>query len=154
VAVTRDPDDRGGDAPAEPAWHERTSILVGASAAALVVLVVLYFIISTLVRSFNDPDPAPQYYLDPGGTSSFSRTQSAGATTTTETVTSTSPPVTSDINPGDPTSTTSTTSGTDTTTTSTESAPRIPPHTRDSNEPTTTRSRPRLNETRTLYPQP
>ncbi len=155
MAVTRDPDDRGGDAPTEPAWHERTSILVGASVAALVVLALLYFIISTMVRSFSDPEPAPQYYLDPGGTSSFSRTQSAGATTTTETVTSTSPPVTSDINPGDPTSTTS---GTDTTTpsstpTSTESVPRIPPHTRDSNEPTT-RSRPRLNETRTLYPQP
>ena len=138
-------DDRGGDAPAEPAWHERTSTLVGASAAALVVMALLYFIISTLVREFNDPEPTPQYFLDPGGTSS-SYSSTGLSTTTTPTITSTSPPVTSDINPGD-----TTTSGTDTS--SSESTSRRPPRTRD-DEPRTTRSRPRLNETRTLYPQP
>jgi hypothetical protein len=53
--------------------------------------------------------------------------------------------VTTDIN-GDET----TTSSTDTSTTR-----GIPPHTRDTdNGSTTSRSRPRLNETRTLYPQP
>ncbi|WP_319455722.1 MULTISPECIES: hypothetical protein [unclassified Mycobacterium] len=147
--MTGDRDDvRGGDAPAEPAWHERTSTLVGASAAALVVMALLYFITSTLVREFNDPAPTPQYFLDPGGSSSsFSRTGSS--TSTTQTITSTSPPVTSDINnPGE-----TTTSGTDTSTSPSESTSRILPRTRD-DEPRTTRSRPRLNETRTLYPQP
>ena len=143
-------DDAPGGVHTEPAWHERTPTLVGASAAALVVLALLYFLISTMVREFGEPDQAPQYYLDPGGTSSAYRT--ATSSTTTQTITSTSPPVTSDINPGDPTSTTS---GTDTSSsdTSTRTSTRRPT-TDDDDEPRTTRSRPRLNETRTLYPRP
>jgi hypothetical protein len=142
-------DDRDDD-PQGPPWHERTSNVVGASIAGLVVIGLLFLLGSYIARSFNEPDQAPQYYLDvPGSTSS--RTQSTSATTTTETVTSTSPPVTTDIN-GDETTTTS--SSTDTT-----SGPTYPPTTRrtrttDDNGDSTSRNRPRLNETRTLYPQP
>jgi hypothetical protein len=138
--VTRD----GDDDPQGPPWHERTSTVVGASIAGLVVIGLLFLLGSYIARSFNEPEQAPQYYLDvPGSTSS--RSYSTSATTTTETVTSTSPPVTTDIN-GDETTTSS---STDTSTTR-----GIPPHTRDSDESTTSRNRPRLNETRTLYPQP
>jgi cytoskeletal protein RodZ len=155
VAVTGDGDDEGDDARVEPAWHERTSTLVGASIAAVAVLALLYFLISTVVREFNEPEPAQEYFLDPGGSSSTYRTHSSSTTTTTQTVTSTSPPVTSDINiPGEPT-TPSTTSGSETTTSpsSSPSTSRQLPHTTD-NGTRTPRSRPRLNETRTLYPQP
>jgi hypothetical protein len=144
--------DEGGDTLTEPAWHERTSTVVGASVAALLALAILYFLISTVARQFNQPDQAPGYYVDPGSSSSNSL---SSTTTTTETVTSTVPPVTTEINPGD-------TSSTTTTTTSTTSSD-IPANT---NLPTTHRStpssgdetsfsrRPRFNETRTLYPPP
>jgi cytoskeletal protein RodZ len=143
--VTRD----GDDDPQGPPWHERTSTVVGASIAGLLVIGLLFLLGSYIARSFNEPDQAPQYYLDvPGSTSS--RSYSTSATTTTETVTSTSPPVTTDIN-GDETTTSS---STDTT-----SGPTYPPTTRrtrttDDNGESTSRNRPRLNETRTLYPQP
>ena len=147
MPVTGDRGDNArGGVRTEPAWHERTPTLVGASAAALVVLALLYFLISTMVREFGEPDQAPQYYLDPGGSSSAYRTSSSTSSTTTQTITSTSPPVTSDINPGDPTSTTSSSN------TSTSTSTRRP--TTGDDEPRTTRSRPRLNETRTLYPRP
>jgi hypothetical protein len=144
----------------EPAWHERTSTLLAASVGAIAVIAVAYFLISSLVRDSGDPGPAEQYFIDT--TTSGSRTPSSGAaTTTTGTVTSTSPPMTTDINdpnaPPTPTSGTDTsgteTSGTDTPTTETSTTARTPRAT-DDDDPTTTRSRPRLNETRTLYPRP
>jgi cytoskeletal protein RodZ len=136
--------DRDDDPDGRP-WHERTSTVVGASVAGLAVIGILFLLISYIARDVNAPDQAPQYYLDEPSASS--RTSSTSATTTTETVTSTSPPVTTDIN-GDET----TTSSSDTTTT-------IPPTTRrttttDDGGASTSRSRPRLNETRTLYPRP
>jgi hypothetical protein len=145
--VTRVRDDDEGDTLSEPPWHEHTPTVVGASVAALLALAILYFLISTVARQFNEPDPAPSYYVDPGSSSSYSRTS---ATTTTETITSTVPPDTTEINPGDTSSTTSTTTTTDTS-----------PNT---NLPTTHRStpssgesgysrRPRFNETRTI-PRP
>jgi len=148
VTSARDADE-GGDTLTEPAWHERTSTVVGASAAALLALAILYFLISTVARQFNEPDPAPGYYVDPGSSSSNSL---SATTTTTETITSTAPPVTTEINPGDTSTTTTTTTSSD-----------IPANT---NLPTTHRStpssgdetsfsrRPRFNETRTLYPRP
>lgn len=143
--------DRDGDveSPAEPAWHERTGTLAGASIGAVIVLALLYFLISTMAREFNDPSPTPQYFIEPSSTSGPSQRD---ATTTTETITSTSPPVTTDINPGDPAATTP---GSETTSSSTSYPPGAtrPPRTRDP-DATTTRSRPRLNETRTLYPRP
>jgi cytoskeletal protein RodZ len=146
-------DDRNDEqrrrAPDEPAWHEKTSTLAGASLAALVVLGLLYFLISTVVRQFDEPAPVQQYFLDTSTTGSPRSSYGGATSSTTETITSTSPPVTTDIGaPGE-----TTTSGTDTTT---SSSPGIsyPPHTRDEDTPRTTRSRPRLNETRTLYPPP
>jgi hypothetical protein len=148
VTSVRDADE-GGDTLTEPPWHERTSTLVGASVAALLALGILYFLISTVARQFNEPDPAPQYYVDPGGgSSSFSRT--ATTTTTTETITSTVPPVTTEMNPGD---TLTTTPSTDTSpNTNLPSTHRSTPGNDD--EPTFTRSRPRFNITRTFLPQP
>ena len=154
MPVTGDRDDdrrsRRTGAAVEPAWHERTSTLAGASLAALVVLALLYFLISTMMREFDDPAPVQQYFLDPKTSGSFQPSDTS--TTTTQTITSTSPPMTSDINdPNAPT-----TSGTDTSasdTPSTSPTQRRAPRTRD-DDPTSTRSRPRLNETRTLYPQP
>jgi cytoskeletal protein RodZ len=146
--VTRERDDDEGDTLSEPPWHEHTPTVVGASVAALLALGILYFLISTVARQFNEPDQAPSYYVDPGSSSSSSRTS---ATTTTETITSTVPPVTTEINPGD-------TSSTSTTTTTTDTSP-------NTNLPTTHRStpssssesgysrRPRFNETRT-FPRP
>lgn len=134
----------------EPAWHERTSTVVGASAAAVAVIGLLYLLISYFVSGSDDPGSTSQYYPDP----SFSdrSTTSGTSTTSTETITSTSPPVTTDINPGDTTSTT--TSGTDTTTPSTSFNPSNLPRTRTSTTYGDGRQRPRLNETRTLYPRP
>ncbi len=139
--------EEGGDTLTEPPWHERTSMLVGASIAALLALAILYFLISTVVRQFNEPAQTPQFYVDPGdGSTSFSR--SAKTTTTTETITSTVPPVTTEINPGD----TSTPSSTDTSPNT--NLPSTHRNTPSSGDLPTTRSRPRFNQTRTLYPLP
>jgi hypothetical protein len=134
------------DDPQERPWHERTSTVVGASVAGLAVIGILFLLVSYIGQD-DAPDQAPQYFIDePSG--STSRVSSSSATTTTETVTSTSPPVTTDINPGDET----TTSSSDTTTST------YPPTTRRTSTTddgaSTSRSRPRLNETRTLYPRP
>lgn len=139
---------RRAGASVEPAWHERTSTLAGVSLAAVVVLALLYFLISTMVREFDEPAPVQQYFLDPSTSGSFRPSDTES--TTTQTITSTSPPVTSDINDPNAPPTTTTTSGTDT---SGPSTSRRLPRTRDDG-PTSTRQRPRLNETRTLYPQP
>jgi hypothetical protein len=146
VPSVRD-DDRGGDTLTEPPWHERTPTVVGASIAALLALALLYFLISTVARQFNEPAQTPQYYLDPGDSSSSYRRSTT--TTTTETITSTVPPITTEINPTD----TSTSSSTDTSpNTNLPSTHRSTPSSGD--ESTSTRSRPRFNETRTLYPRP
>ena len=160
VPVTGDRDD---DSDARP-WHERTATVVGASIAGLVVIGILVLLVSYVSKQYNQPEPPPQYFVDePSGSSSA--ISSSSATTTTEIITSTSPPVTTDINPGDETTTSSTdtsstaTSSTDTsgsetsTSTTTTTTTRRPPET-DDDGPTTTRNRPRLNETRTLYPRP
>ena len=137
-----------GDDRDEPAWHERTSTVVGASAAALAAIGLLWLVISWMVGGSDDPGPESQYYLEPSV--SGSRTASSTTTTTsTETITSTSPPVTTDINPGD----TTTTSSTDTTSPGDTTPPRTRRSTTDGDGPST-RQRPRLNETRTLYPRP
>jgi hypothetical protein len=134
----------------EPAWHERTSTVVGASVGAIAVIGLLWLLISYVVGGSDDPGTTSQYYPDP----SFSDRSSAATTetTSTETITSTSPPVTTDIDPG-----ATTTSGTDTsstTPTTTSFDPSNLPRTRESTTYGDGRQRPRLNETRTLYPRP
>lgn len=140
-------DDRDDDHEGPP-WHERTSTVVGASIVGLLVIGIVYLVASYAAREFNTPDQAPQYYIDEPTFSS--RTSSTSSTTTTETLTSTSPPVTTDIN-GDETTTTSST-------TDTTSGPSYPPSTHrtqtSGDDGPTRRNRPRLNETRTLYPRP
>ncbi|MCV7014702.1 hypothetical protein [Mycolicibacterium madagascariense] len=134
----------------EPAWHERTSTVVGASAGALAVIALLWFAIS-YVTSGSDapPPPTPQYSVQ----SSDSGTTTTTTATSTETITSTSPPMTSDINPGDTSATT--TSGTSPSTdTTTSFNPSNLPHTKSPTTYDDGRTRPRYNETRTLYPHP
>ncbi|WP_082570064.1 hypothetical protein [Mycobacterium sp. Root135] len=137
----------------EAPWHERTSTVVGASAGAIAVIGLLWLLISYVVGGSDDPGTTSQYYPDPSFSdrSSASTTGPSGETTSTETITSTSPPVTTDIDPG-----ATTTSGTDTSTTPTTTSfnPSNLPRTRASTTYDDGRQRPRLNETRTLYPRP
>ena len=137
------------DTDVEPAWHERPSTLAGASIGALLVLGLLFLGVSCVSQQFDDPDPTPQYYLDPS--TSGSSAPSTSSTSTTETITSTSPPVTTDIDPGNTSSTTTTSSSTDTTT---SFNPSNLPRTREPSTYDDGRTRPRFNETRTLYPRP
>ncbi len=138
----------------EPAWHERTSTVVGASAAAIAAIGVLWLLISWLTGGSDEPAPESQYYLEPS-TSDHSTAATSTSASATETITSTSPPVTTDIDPGNTTTTSSTdtTSSTPTTTT-TPYNPSNLPRTHTSTTYDDGRTRPRLNETRTLYPRP
>jgi hypothetical protein len=152
LSVLVTPDRRADSRDDEPAWHERTSTVVGASVGALAVIGLLWLLISYVASGSDDPPPGSQYFLEPSVSGSSTE---LSTTTSTETITSTSPPLTTDINPGE----TSTTSGTDTTTTSTtpfdpSNLPRTRTSTTYGDGDTSTRRRPRLNETRTLYPPP
>jgi hypothetical protein len=124
-----------------PPWHERTNTVVGASIAAVLALLLMYFAVSCVSRSFNDPQQTPQYYLDPGGSTTPS-------TYTTSTTTSTSysvvPPQTTDINPGD------TTTPTSTSTVRGDSTTHRRTPSNDGDDTTTTR-RPRFNQTRPVF---
>ncbi|WP_350355954.1 hypothetical protein [Mycolicibacterium rufum] len=147
-----DRDDSARPEPPAVPWHNRTSTLLGASIAALVLIAVLITSASWVSRQFNEPEQAPLNFVDP----SFSSTGETTATpTTTGTITSTSPPMTTDINPE---STPPTTSGSETSGSETPTGPppsTRPPRTRDDDADTsTTRKRPRTNVTRTLYPVP
>jgi hypothetical protein len=154
VTGTDDPSDDSSDE--EPAWHERTSTLVGASVAAVAAIGLLWLVIAYASNAFTDPAPAPQYYPEPSASKSNAPTTTSGST---ETITSTSPPVTTDINPGD----TTTTSGTSPSSSSSPSSsietttsfdPSNLPRTKTSTGYDDGHRRPRFNETRTLYPRP
>jgi hypothetical protein len=152
VAVTRrDRDDDARPEPPSVPWHNRTSTLLGASIAAIALIAVLITSASWVSRQFNEPEQAPLNFVDP----TFSTTEDSSVTpTTTGTITSTSPPMTTDINPE---STSPTTSGSETSGTETSGPPRSTrtPRTRENDgDATTTRKRPRTNVTRTLYPAP
>lgn len=139
--MTGDLVDLDEDEPRTPAWHERTPTVVGASIAALLALLLMYFAVSCVAQEYNSPNQGPQYYIDPGASSSRTST----TTSTTSTITSTSPPVTTDINPNDtPTSTSDSSTGGATTrrrTTTTD------------DDSTTTSRRPRFNQTRPVFPR-
>jgi hypothetical protein len=153
----QDLDDNDGEdsTPSSTPWHYRTSAVVGASAAGLAAIGILFAAVTFVSRQFNEPAQAPQNFIEP----TFSATATGPSTpTTTATITSTSPPVTTDIN--GPSSST-TTSSSDT---SSSTDPSIPtrtawtkpytPPSGDESAPSTTRRGPRTNVTRTLYPQP
>ncbi|WP_101950610.1 hypothetical protein [Mycobacterium sp. 3519A] len=147
-----DPDDYA-QSPSETPWYNRTPNVIGASVAGLALIGILIAAVTFVARQFNEPEQAPLNYVEP----SFSATASRSTTpTTTETITSTSPPVTTDINgPSSTTPSSSDTSSTETpsTTHTAWTQPYTPPPGEDS-EPSTTRRGPRTNVTRTLYPQP
>lgn len=146
MAVSGD-GDSGDSNDVEPAWHERPGTLAGASVGALLVLAILFWGVSCVSQS-DDPAPASQYYLDPSTSGRDTQESGTSSTSTTETITSTSPPVTTDIDPGD--TTTSTTPSTDTTT---SFNPSNLPRTRAPSTYDDGRTRPRLNETRTMFPR-
>jgi hypothetical protein len=135
-----------------PPWHQSTPAVVGASIAGLAAIALVIAGVVFVTRQADKPQDAPLNYVDP----TFSATATHPAEsppTTTETIASTSPPVTTDINP-------SSASPTPTTPPS-ETSSSEPPSTSETDdqgdgEPSTTRSRsrPRTNVTRTLYPLP
>lgn len=148
----RDPDDYDDEQSPTP-WYNRTPNVIGASVAGLAVIGILIAAVTFVSRQFSEPEQAPLNFVDP----SFSATAtgSSSTPTTTGTITSTSPPVTTDINGPSSTTSSSDTSSTDTTSTTRTAwtQPYTPPSGEQS-EPSTTRRGPRTNVTRTLYPQP
>ncbi len=137
--------ERDDDADRAP-WHNRPSTLLAASVGALAAIALVIGTASWMSREINEPEQAPLDFVDP----SFSATGTppASAPTTTGTITSTSPPMTTDINPE---STPPTTSDSET---SRPPPSTRPPRTREDDQTSTTRKRPRTNVTRTLYPAP
>ncbi|MBS1696188.1 MAG: hypothetical protein JST91_28710 [Actinobacteria bacterium] len=135
-------------------WHNSTGAVVAASVVGLALIAALVAGGMFIARQIGEPEQAPLNFVDPSFTPS--EVAPATATTTTETITSTSPPATTDINPPS-----ETTSGTETTTSGseTETTTRTPRTSRGDDETgdddtSTTRRRPRLNETRILNPPP
>jgi hypothetical protein len=150
----QDRDDLDGEdtTPSSTPWHYRTSAVVGASVAGLAAIGILFGAVTFVSRQFNEPTQAPLNFVEP----TFSATATGPSTpTTTATITSTSPPITSDINPSSttPTSSSDPSSSTDTSTRTAWTKPYTPPSGEESAPPTTRRG-PRTNVTRTLYPQP
>ena len=142
---------RNDDDDGQP-WHNRTPAVVGASLAALVVVGILIVAATAVARQFGEPEQAPIDFVEP----TYSATASQSETgTTTQTITSTRPPETTDINPSS-TSGTSGTSGSSTTPSSSESSTEsTTARTEDPEEVTptrTSRQRPRTNVTRTFNP--
>jgi len=142
--------DVAAEAPAKPSWHNSTSAVAGASVAALAVIGLVVAAAVFITGQFNEPDRAPAQLVDSTSNSTPTTATAPGTPSTTETITSTSPIVTTDINlPSDTPTSSTPTSSTDTTSSGTSSSRRP-----DDSAPSTTHRRPRYNETRTLYPVP
>lgn len=137
-------------------WHNRTSTLLGVSVAGLAAIAILVFSVNYLTGRVTEPEQAPINYVGP--TSSATTRTTAPTTTATITTATTKSPITSDINPDlTPSSTEAPEASTRNPETTTSRNPNYrPPRTRDSDSTVdqTTRSRPRSNVTRTLYPAP
>jgi hypothetical protein len=148
-------DESGGEEPSQP-WHNSPKAVIGASAAGIAVIGVLVAAVM-FVSGGDNPTDAPMNFVDP----SFSETAAASsATTTTPTITSTPKLSTTEINAPTGPSTTSSSSDTSSSSSSSSSESAGPPtFTRppprqdggNSGGPTS-RTRPRLNVTRTLGP--
>lgn len=147
-----DDEHSGGEPDAPKPWHHSTAKVLGASIAGLLALVLVVVAVMFVSREAETPQ-APLNFVDPTFTSATTDpTTSSTATTTTRI----SPPLTTDLDlppelapPPPPPSETSTSRGRSTT--QEEESERSG---EESAPPTSTRSRPRLNETRTLYPPP
>lgn len=144
MAVNSQDHDGGAhrQAPRVP-WHNRTSTVLGASVAGLAAIVIVFTSATYLVRQFDEPERAPINYVGPSAPTGTSSKPAAPST-----ITSTRPPITSDINP-DPTP-----PGTGSAEVSSRNPNYRAPRTRedDSSEAQTTRSRPRTSVPRTLNP--
>ncbi|WP_231644494.1 hypothetical protein [Mycolicibacterium baixiangningiae] len=142
----------GREADVPTPWHHSTTKVLGASIAALAALALVVSGVMFVSRTAAETPQAPLNFVDPTFTSATTDSTTAATATTTTRI---SPPQTTDLDlppeipssvppPPEPTSTSRGRS-----TTQEES---------DDNEesapPTSTRNRPRLNETRTLYPRP
>jgi hypothetical protein len=149
-----DGDDRDGqESDATPPWHNSTPKLLGASLAGLAAIALIVAGVTALMRQADAPADAPVDFVDP----TFASSQTSdSAASSTSTVTTTQSIQTTEINPGDPalTPSGSASSGSETPGSESTSPESRTPRTRRSDGPSTTRSRPRLNETRTLYPAP
>jgi hypothetical protein len=151
VAVARRDDDDNG----QP-WHNRTPEVLGASVLALVVVGLLILAATAVARQFGETEQAPIDFVAP--TYSATDPQSAD-TATTQTITSTSPPETTDIDgPSSSTTSGSSSSSTSSTTssspTSTEQTTARTEETEETRPTRTSRQRPRTNVTRTFNPLP
>lgn len=137
--------DNDDGAPSRQPWHNRTPEVIGASVIGLIVIGVLVFAVSFAARQFGQPEEAPLNFVEP----TFSRiaTSGSGAPTTTQTITSTSPPQTTDLEPAPPPTTTS---GSETSTDETTAEDDSEEDDETTGRPT--RRGPRTNVTRTLNP--
>lgn len=157
--MARDDDEQGRDGP--PAWHDSTAKVLAASVAALAGVGLIVGSIVFVTRQAEEPTQAPLNFVDPSFSAnpSASATPSSGPSTTSATALPSQPQTTdidlpppSETPPPPPPPPPSTSAG---------STSRQPPTTREEESedddgpgPTTTRNRPRFNETRTLYPVP
>ncbi|BCI51243.1 hypothetical protein NIIDNTM18_05210 [Mycolicibacterium litorale] len=145
----------GRQADGSTPWHHSTAKVLGASVAALVALALVITGVMFVSRKAGETPEAPLNFVDPTFSSmtSDSTTEQPTSTTTTRI----SPPLTTDLDlppelapPPPPPSASETTTGRGRSTTQEESEDND----EESAPQTTTRNRPRLNETRTLYPRP
>ena len=126
------------------------AIVLGYVVMALAVIGILVLAITYMSRQFGEPEQAPLNFVEP----TFSATSPrSGTATTTQTITSTSPPQTTEIGgPLDPSTTPSTTSTSPSTTSSSETTSEAPTVEQDEESTERTTRRPRTNVTRTLNP--
>ncbi|MCK0175523.1 MULTISPECIES: hypothetical protein [Mycobacteriaceae] len=150
--MARDDDEHDPDAPAP--WHNSTAKVFGASIAGVAGIGLIVGSVIFVSQRVEEPTQAPLNFVEP----SFSQTSAPSRTSSTPSTTAPPRPTqaeTTDIDLPPP----SDTSPTSTPSSSAESTSSRPPTTTaeedDEGEegPTTTRKRPRFNETRTLYPQ-
>ncbi|TFV59090.1 hypothetical protein E4P42_08995 [Mycobacterium sp. PS03-16] len=149
-----DEDDHSGAEPDAASWHNSTPKLLAASVAGLAAIGLAVTGVTVLARDADEPPQAPSTFVD---TDTTARTQ------TTSVSEAASPTLTTRINPPQTTDIDLPPSELPPPPHPTESTSGEPPRTTDEDAaederdeestPRTTRNRPRLNETRTLYPR-
>jgi len=140
-----------GDAPAP--WHNSTAKVFGASIAALAGVGLIVGSVMYVSGQADEPTQAPLNFVDPSFSAAPETSSSSQPTTTS--ATRTTPPLTTDIDLPPSSSETPPTSSPPSTSRRLPSTKEdVPDDPDEDSEPTSTRNRPRLNETRTLYPRP
>ncbi|KUI28666.1 hypothetical protein AU195_00185 [Mycobacterium sp. IS-1496] len=154
----RDDDEQSGlQADASTPWHHSTGKVLGASIAGIAAFALIVTGVMFASREGDSPQ-APTDFVDPSFSSITARSTSVSTSTTTTRI---SPPLTTDLDlpPANPSSIPPPPSQTpssqeSSTTREEESEEESSEREEEPSAPTTTRNRPRLNETRTLYPRP